>query len=61
MTEALGLVHMRVVQINLQPDYGGAENYTLMLSEELRKLGHIVTVLRSEWLAGWLVEKGTIA
>jgi glycosyltransferase involved in cell wall biosynthesis len=36
---------MRIVQINLQPDYGGAENYTLMLSDGLRGLGHEVTVL----------------
>jgi len=36
---------MRIVQINLQPDYGGAEKYTLMLSDGLRSLGHDVTLL----------------
>ena len=36
---------MRIAQVNLQPDYGGAERYTLMLADGLRERGHSVTLL----------------
>ena len=36
---------MRIAQVNLQPDYGGAERYTLLLSDGLRERGHAVTMV----------------
>ena len=36
---------MRVVQVNIQPDYGGAERYTLLLADGLRARGHSVSLI----------------
>ena len=36
---------LRIAQVNLQPDFGGAERYTLLLAEGLRARGHDVTLL----------------